>query len=43
MKLTSTRLKQIIKEELGKIMDEKIELGNYQDRMADKEATDKRK
>ena len=32
MKLTKEQLKSIIKEELGKIMDEKIELGNYKDR-----------
>ena len=32
MKLTKEQLKNIIKEELGKIMDEKIELGNYKDR-----------
>ena len=41
MKLTSKRLKEIIKEELGKIK-EKIELGNYEDRMAQKSADDKK-
>jgi hypothetical protein len=40
MKLTKEQLKSIIKEELGKIMDEKIELGNYKDRV-DKAAAEK--